>query len=259
MDLQQAQKAVRGIFMPLGLRVRVEFGGEMIADSSRAMLLRDSPVLLHYFFPREDVRMDLLQPSDHSTHSDWRGDTRHWTVEAGGQRAENAAWAFKSAPEGRPDTEGFLSFDWHSMDAWYVEDLQVFIHPRDPFSRIDTYPSSRAVRVELDGVTLAESNDVVMLFETGLPVRYYLSQQDVKMELLEPSDARTGCPYKGWASYWSIKVNGETYEDLVRSYQPGDVLPEVTPIEGRLAFYNEKVDHYVDGELQPRPRTRWSG
>ncbi len=246
----------RGLWLPAGRRVRVKFGGETIADSTRVMLLRDAPYRLHYFFPVEDVRMDLLHETDHTTHSGWRGDTRHWTVQVGGKAAENAAWTFVSAPADRPDTNGYVTFDWSVMDAWYEEDEEVFVHPRDPFTRVDTLHSSRHVQVQIDGVTVADTTRPVLLIETGLPVRYYIPQEDVRMDLLTPTGTHSRCPYKGQASYWTVAINGKPYVDMVWGYL--DPLPEIPKIKGLLSFYNEKVDMIVDEVLQARPKSKFS-
>jgi uncharacterized protein (DUF427 family) len=138
------------------------------------------------------------------------------------------------------------------MTEWLEEDEPVYIHPRDPYTRIDILASSRHVRVELDGVTLAETRRPTILFETGLSPRYYFPPADVRTELLRPSTRRTGCPYKGTASYWSVEINGRRHDDLVWTYRTP--LPESQEIAGLVCFYDERVDLYLDGELQERPR-----
>lgn len=137
---------------------------------------------------------------------------------------------------------------WSAMDHWYEEDEEVFIHPRDPDKRIDTLRSSRHVRVERDGEVLAESHRPTVLIESfpQLPVRYYLRHQDVDQTRLRPNDKVTGCPYKGWASYYDVKVGDQWHEDLVWTYL--SPLREVEPIRGLLCFWNERTDIIVDGE-----------
>jgi len=133
------------------------------------------------------------------------------------------------------------------MDAWFEEDEQVFVHPRDPYTRVDTVHSSRHVRVEIEGVTLGETRRPILLFETGLPTRYYIPKLDVRMDLLEPSESATRCPYKGLACYWSARVGDKLIKDIVWSYPAP--IPECPKIENLLSFYNEHVDLYVDGVL----------
>jgi uncharacterized protein (DUF427 family) len=132
----------------------------------------------------------------------------------------------------------------------------VFTHPRDPYTRVDILPSSRHVRVEVDGVTVAESTSPRLLFETGLPGRYYLPKTHVRLDLLIPTDTVTHCPYKGQAEYWSVRAGDTVHGDLAWSYRTP--LPESQKIAGLIAFYNEKVDTYVDGVLQQRPSTKFS-
>jgi len=224
--------------------IRVEFGGEVIADSKQALLVWEGGgPRLHYYFPQEDVRMDLLA----KTGRQGRG-RQTWHVKAGGKVAENAAWSYQEAQEGLEGIEGYVAFRWDKMDHWYEEEEEVFVHPRDPYHRVDTMPSSRHVRVMIDGVTVAETTRPFLLFETGLPTRYYIPPEDVRMDLLEATGSHTQCPYKGTASYWSANINGQIYKDIVWSYP--DPIPESPKIAGLLSFYNEKVDIYVDGERE---------
>jgi uncharacterized protein (DUF427 family) len=142
------------------------------------------------------------------------------------------------------------------MSQWLEEDEPVYVHPRDPYTRIDILASSRHVRIELDQLVLAESGKPTILFETGLPPRLYLPPADVRLDLLRPTERRTGCPYKGTASYWTVEINGKPYADLVWSYPTP--LPESQKIAGLLCFYDERVDLYLDGQRQERPRTPFS-
>jgi uncharacterized protein (DUF427 family) len=142
------------------------------------------------------------------------------------------------------------------MDEWFEEDEPVIVHPRDPYTRVDILNSSQHVRIDVDGVTVAESRQPRILFETGLPPRYYLPLTDVQLDLLTPSQTQTQCPYKGTATYWDLTVGEKTYQDYVWIYR--SPLPESQKIAGLVCFYNEKVDLYLDGELQPRVRTKFS-
>lgn len=226
--------------------VRVEFNGETIADSMETLLLWDSRGIPLYYFPREDVNIEALQPSDKVANYPGVGKTTHWHVEVGDRLAEDAARAHPQA-EGHPELADYLTFQWSAMDAWYEEDERIRAHPRDPYKRVDVVPSTRHIRVELDGVTLAESERPFLLFETGLPTRYYLPRQDVNMDLLRATDKHTHCPYKGQASYYTVELGDQIYENLVWTYP--DPLPECPRIAGLISFYNEKVDLYIDGQL----------
>jgi uncharacterized protein (DUF427 family) len=237
-------------------RVRVFFGGEVVADSSRTLYLFETAHLPVYYFPRDDVRFDLLEPTSHRTHCPYKGDASYYTVAAGGQRYENAVWAYPDPIDAVPELRGYVAFYWEQADAWFEEDDEVFKHARDPYHRVDVLNSSRHVQVLVDGVVVAESRRPRLLFETGLPVRYYLPKLDVRLDLLEPSPRRTRCPYKGEAVYWSVRAGGDRHEDIVWGY-PAPV-PEAPKIENLLAFFNEKVDIVVDGVPQERPVTHWS-
>ena len=133
------------------------------------------------------------------------------------------------------------------MDHWYEEEEKIFLHPRDPYTRIDAIPSSRHIQVILNGKVVADSTRPVILFETGLTPRYYLPKEEIKTEYLIPSELKTQCPYKGWASYLSTKVDEKLYEDIVWVYE--EPVPELPKIKGLYSFYNEKVDELIiDGE-----------
>ena len=237
-------------------RVRVMFGGETVADSRHVKLLHETGHLPKYYFPEEDVRMDLLEATDHTTYCPFKGDASYWSVRAGDRVAENGVWSYPEPIESCPPIGGYLAFYWDTMDAWYEEDEEVFVHARDPYHRVDVLESSRHVRVSMNGEIVAETNRPKILFETGLPPRYYIPPEDVREEVLAGSEKTTGCPYKGVASYYSVEAGGEQVEDLVWYYP--EPIPEAAKIEGHLAFYNEKVDIEVDGEAQERPMTRWS-
>jgi uncharacterized protein (DUF427 family) len=236
--------------------VRVKFGGETIADSKRVMLMREVGRLPVYYFPQEDVRTDLLEASRHVTHNPGKGKATYWSVKVADKVAEDAAWAYQSPGPEWPALKDYVAFEWKKMAHWYEEEEEVFVHPRDPYKRIDTMPSSRHIRVVIDGVTVADSKRPHLLFETWLPNRYYLPQEDVNMALLTPTETHSRCPYKGIASYWSVKVGDRTYKDIVWTYP--DPIPECPKIKDLLCFFNEKVDLYVDGQLQERPKTKWS-
>ena len=143
------------------------------------------------------------------------------------------------------------------MDAWYEEEERVYAHAHDPYTRVDVLPSSRHVRIVLGGVTIADTRRPQLVLETGLPTRYYIPEQDVRMELLEPTETTTHCPYKGKATYWSAKIGERVFKDIVWSYR--DPLPACSPLARSLCLFNERVDAiYVDDELMAVPETIWS-
>jgi uncharacterized protein (DUF427 family) len=245
----------RGIRIETGTkRVRVYFGGRLVADTARPMLVWEVPHYPAYYVPVRDVRTELLEADGGVQHSPSRGDGRTFTVRAGDRNAQRAAVQFADSPI--EELRDLIRFDWHAMDAWFEEDEQVFTHPRDPYTRVDILSSSRHVRVEVCGTTIAESMSPRMLFETGLPVRYYLPKTHVRMDLLTPTEFVSHCPYKGQAEYWSVRVGDGVHDDLAWSYRAP--FAESQKIAGLIAFYNEKVHIYVDGALQKRPVTKFS-
>ena len=231
-------------------RVRTYLAGHLVADTRRPFLVWEIPYYPSYYLPLADVTAEL-KPTGATEHSPSRGDAQVFDVLVPGATAGNAARRYPDSP--LESLRDLVRFDWAAMDEWLEEDEPVYTHPRDPYTRVDILASSRHVRVEVDGVTLAESAAPRILFETGLPPRYYLPLPDVRMELLRPSDTRTHCPYKGTAGYWSVDTGDSVHPDIVWIYRTP--LPESQKIAGLACFYNEKVDLYVDGELQERPRS----
>jgi uncharacterized protein (DUF427 family) len=236
--------------------VRAFFGGQAIADSKRVLLAFEPRRLPVYYFPREDVRMDLLQPSDYSAASGERSPMVRWSLELDGRRVDNVGWSYREPDAEHARLAEHVAFYWGKLDAWFEEDEEVYVHPRDPYHRVDVAESSRHVQVVVAGETVADTRRPRLLFETNLPTRYYIPRTDVRLDLLEPTETTTQCPYKGRAVYWSVRAGGEVHKDLVWSYP--FPIPECPKIERLMAFYNEKVDIVVDGQLQERPKTQWS-
>jgi uncharacterized protein (DUF427 family) len=142
------------------------------------------------------------------------------------------------------------------MDEWLEEDEPAIVHARDPYHRVDVLDTSRHVRVSVNGEVVADTTRGKVIFETGLPPRWYFPREDVRSQVLVDSDKHTGCAYKGFASYKTVRAGGRDEEDVVWFYE--DPRREAEPIRGYLAFFNERVDIEVDGELQERPLTQWS-
>jgi len=234
-------------------RVRTYLGGVLVADTTRPVLVWEKPYYPTYYLPVEDVRAKLVA-TGHAEHSPSRGDATFYDVVVDGRTAPAAASRYLDSPV-EPLRE-LVRIDWAAMDEWLEEDEPVYVHPRDPYSRVDILASSRHVVVVVDGVTAADSGQPRILFETGLPPRYYLPLSDVRMDLLRPSDTHTSCPYKGTASYWSLAVGEALHEDTVWIYRTP--LPESQKIAGMACFYNERVDIYLDGVLQERPCSPFS-
>jgi uncharacterized protein (DUF427 family) len=242
-------------FEPSQRRVRALFGGLTIADSRKVMLMLEKRRLAIYYFPVSDVRVDLFVPTEFTSKHPGKGEASFYSIRVADRVAEKAAWRYLR-PE-RADLDDYVAFYWDKMDNWFEEDDEVFVHPRDPYHRVDVVNSSRHVKVIVGGEVVAETTRPRLLFETGLPTRYYIPKLDVRLDLLTPTATTTRCPYKGKAAYWTVNVKGQEFKDLVWGYPAP--IPECPKIENLLCFYDEKVDAvYVDGELQPRPVTPWA-
>jgi uncharacterized protein (DUF427 family) len=235
-------------------RIRVEVGGEVIADSRRAFMLHESGLQPMYYFPPEDVRTDVMTPTDRHTHCPKKGDASYYTIQAGGETVENGAWYYPAPLDDAPFIKDLIAFYFDRMGRWMEEGQEIGVHPRDPYHRVDVLKTDRHIRVSLDGELLAETSRAMALFETNLPVRWYMPAADV-VTTLEPSDTVTRCPYKGAAAYYSVG-DGEGGKDVIWYYD--DPLDEVLGIKGLLCFFNERVDIELDGELQERPESPWS-
>ena len=220
-------------------RVRATFAGEAVLDTVRGMLVHETGLLPQLYAPRDDIRADLIRPTDHHTYCPFKGTASYWSVTVGDQVAENAIWAY---PEPNPEShwlEGYAGFYWDAMDEWYDEDERVEGHLRDPYHRVDVRRSSRPVRVLLGETVLAETRRPLLLSETGLPNRFYVPAADVRQDLLEPSDTHTMCPYKGTASYWSVSAGDRKLANAVWSYPQAE--GDSAAISGYLSFLHEDL------------------
>jgi uncharacterized protein (DUF427 family) len=238
---------------PGAKRVRAYLAGRLVADTRHPSLVWEIPYYPAYYLPLEDVTAEL-KPTGKTEHSPSRGEAALYDVRVDGAVAASAAKRYLDSP--LPAIRDLVRFEWAAMDEWLEEDEPVYTHPRDPYTRVDILGSSRHVRVEVDGVPVADSVRPVILFETGLPPRYYLPLSDVRTELLTASDTQTHCPYKGTATYWSVDTGHGVRPDLVWAYRAP--LAESQKVAGLACFYDEKVDVYLDGELQERPRTHFA-
>jgi uncharacterized protein (DUF427 family) len=217
-----------GFMQPCPRRIRARRGGATVLDTLRAFYVWEVPHYPAYYLPIDDVDPSVL--------------------------ALPKTESFETGP-----FAGLVHVDWHAVDAWFEEDEEVFGgHPRSPYARVDAIRSSRLIRVEIDGVVLAESGAPVLLFETGLPTRHYIQRTDIDFTALERTDTTTYCPYKGTTSdYWSARIGDALHEDIAWSYAYPS--PQVLQIAGLVAFYDEKADIFLDGVAVEQPRTKFSG
>ena len=252
-DYPQPPVAVNHV-EPVPRRIRATLQGSVVIDSSSALYVWEWPYYPQYYFPIADIDPGVLIDGGREEHLR-RGTARRLGLRVGSEERPGVAHHYIAS-----DLEGIVGtvrFDWEALDGWFEEDEEVFVHPRNPYTRVDALRSGRHIRVELDGVVLAESSRTVMVFETGLPTRYYFDRLDVDLHRLRASDTVTSCPYKGTtSSYWSVDVDGALSPDLAWAYD----FPtrQLLPIAGLICFYNEKVDITVDGTRLDRPDTHFS-
>ncbi|MDT5180049.1 MAG: hypothetical protein QOJ95_4247 [Mycobacterium sp.] len=243
--------AVRGRVEPAPRRVRGFVGNRPIFDTTAARYVWEVPYYPQYYIPLDDVDTDLLVDENHSQRVQF-GPSKLYSI-TGSPDEKPAVRVFDADGDG--PVAGYVRFEWASVQ-WFEEDEPIVGHPRNPYVRVDALRSHRHVRVELEGTVLAETHSPVLLFETGLPTRYYIDRTDVFFEHLTPSDAETLCPYKGTTSgYWSVHVGDDVHRDLAWTYDYP--LPPVAAIAHLIAFYNEKLDIVVDGVSLPRPSTHF--
>lgn len=252
-------------YEPYPLRVRATVDGLTAVESTRAALVWEPRRLVPVFaVPAEDLHGTLVEtrtpaadehefppflgPDDFALHTT---EGRAFDVVVGERTLEGAAFA----PD-NPALDGRVELDFAAFERWYVEDEELVGHARDPYKRIETVRSDRHVVVAFEGQVLAESRRPVALYETHLPVRWYLPREDVRMDLLEPGDTRTTCAYKGHASYLSLRGAGERGRDLAWCYP--EPLRDAQAVRDMVCFWAERTDPTLDGEAVPRPVTPWS-
>jgi uncharacterized protein (DUF427 family) len=233
-------------------RVRATIGAHTVFDTTDALYVWEWSGYPQYYVPARDVSPDVLVDEDETEHTP-QGKVAVHGISVGDGDAYRPAAAKIVVASPVPELVETIRFDWSALDAWFEEDEQVYVHPRNPYTRVDVLRSTRTVRIELHGEVLAESSSPVFLFEAGLPTRYYLNRTEVDFAHLVPSDTVTSCPYKGTTTgYWSARSGERTHPDVAWTYEAPH--REVQPIAGLIAFYNEKVDIFVDDVLQERPR-----
>jgi uncharacterized protein (DUF427 family) len=238
---------------PIERRVRAHVGSETIIDTTRAILVWEPRrVCPSYAVPADDIRAQLSEAPatngqvDGVLHPGIPFDV-HTTAGEPVSIEDRVGAGFRLADE---DLAGYVELDFAAFDEWYEEDERIAGHPRDPFHRVDVRQSARRVRLEVEGEVVAETTRARLVCETSLPMRFYLPREDVRAEL-QPSSLRTYCPYKGEASYWSVDAGGVRHDDLGWTYE--QPLPDVVALTGLVAFWDERVDLFLDGERRGRP------
>jgi len=229
---------------PVQQRIRATLGGKVVLDTTDARLLFEPKRIPVYLFPKAALDPELLIASEKTGTDRIKGPTRHGSIRVGDGEATDAVTAYPEATQSELD--GLVAIRWDAMDHWFAEDQEILVHAKNPYHRVDTYPSSRHVEVYADGVKVADTRRALFVYETDMPPRYYIPKLDVRMDLLEKVEKRTGCPYKGFASYYQLNTGTKVYKMRVWEYEAP--LLETITITGHLAFYQEKLEVFVEGE-----------
>lgn len=197
-------------------RVRATKDDATVVDSERVRLVYRTGSLPRFAFPADDVRI---------------------------------------ASEPEPAVEGYVTVAWDAVDAWFEEDDEIVVHPRDPYHRIDVLDTSRRVVVRVNGDELAATSRARILFETALPARYYIPRADVLMDRLTLSDVRTGCAYKGFPDHF------DAGDSPAVAWSYPEPRRDAELVRDRVCFYQERdeVELDVDGVIAASARTQWSG
>jgi uncharacterized protein (DUF427 family) len=225
---------------PVPRRVRGELGGEIVIDTERSMLVHETGLKPQLYVPLDDVRADALHRTDHGTHCPFKGDASYRTISVGDGVAENALWVYDAPLEPAAWLQGYAGVYLDRLDRWFDEDEEVQGFP-DPYHRVDVRRTSRHVEVRARGELIAVSERALLLSETALANRYYLSREDVTARLHGPTDTTTYCPYKGTASYWNLELpDGTVLPDAAWSYETP--FPESGPVAGLVSFWGDDVD-----------------
>jgi uncharacterized protein (DUF427 family) len=226
---------------PLRRRMRVKFGGVWIADSEDVVLLHEPGRYPVAYFPLGDVADGALEPGEHATRHSDLGATSWYTVRAGGQSKQRAAWQHTELPDYASELKGRVAFAWRAMDAFYEEDERIAGHAADPYHRIDIRQASRHLIVRHGDRVIADTTRPLALYESGFAPRWYVPRADVDQAALTAAEGQTFCPYKGVCSYYDIAGARRA------AWSYPDAWPEVRRVSGLISFEPDKVEVYLDG------------
>ncbi|KAI1773331.1 DUF427-domain-containing protein [Hypoxylon cercidicola] len=248
--------------LPTPRRVRILFNGKYVADTTSALYVWEHEYYPYFYVPYSALPPGVLIEDEATGNQNpcWQAELRM------GTRTTDRVLCFGSEAvlgEHAKALAHMVRVEFGAADAWFEEDVQIYVHPKDPFRRVDILHSTRPLKVRVEGKLVAETTASYHLHETGLPCRYYVPATAVDRAVLKGSGSTTACPYKGVANYYDVEFDGDdgqkkTFKDLVWYYRAPTV--ECASIAGCLCFYHEKegVEVELDGKVLTRPQTPWS-
>ncbi|KAF4553902.1 Hypothetical protein D9617_5g067770 [Elsinoe fawcettii] len=236
-------------------RIRILLGGAYIADTTSAIFVWEHPYYPQYYLPHAAFDKKYITAVKGIEVDGAKVATLWKLSNAGKETGEVVAFEPDLKDEGAK-VAGLVKVGFNSVDTWLEEDTPIYVHPKDPFKRVDIITSTRPIKISISGKIVAYTTTSHHLYETGLPVRYYIPLTAVDQTVLRPSDLRTKCPYKGEAEYYSVVVDGKESKDVVWYYTRPTI--ECAAIQGLVCFYNEKVEVEVDGKKEEKPVTPFS-
>ena len=235
---------------PVPKRIRGTLSGETIVDTRRGTMLHETGEFIVWYLPLEDVRADVLEPSDRHDSDPYKGAATYYHLRVGNRFEADAAWSFPSMDAtGGLSLAGLVAFDFDRLDGWFEEDEEIFGHPRDPYHRFDCRRTSEHVEIRLGGVIIAETRRAIKLFETSIPPRYYVPLDDVKAGTLSPSETRTFCPYKGEAAYYDTRAGDTVLQD--GAWTLPNPLGEAVAVGNHVSFWGNGTEVIADGHATP--------
>ena len=235
----------RLLMHPFPRRVRAQLAGRTVLDTRAGMLLHETGLSPQLYLPEADLGTGLIEPTEHHTHCPFKGDASYYSLRVGERRVENAVWYYPSPLPEAGWLRGYVALYWRAVDRWLDEEEEAVGQLPDPFHRLDVRATRRRVRVLVGDRVLADSTRALVLCETGLPNRYYLPVVDIAEDVLVASPTRTVCPYKGWASYRSLRLPDREVADVAWGYE--QPLAEASRIAGHRCFAHEELVVEVEG------------
>ena len=242
-------------------KIQILFGGIYILKTTNALYVWEHPFYPQYYVPKKE----LLESTKHNQFEfkeieDFQSENgqhvgSQCTIKVGNKSTDKVI-AFSDNLSGKAeDLRGMVKIDFGIMDQWFEEDTPIYVHPKDPFKRVDILESTRPVKVSVEGQMIAKTTTSMHLYETSLPRRFYIPFTSIDASVLRPSTTKTKCPYKGDAEYYSVEINGKLHEDLFWYYRNPTL--ESSKVVGLCCPYNERVDIELDGEKLERPKTHF--